>query len=123
MISFNFIHYDDDRYPYVYAHTRRETLDLVNEIDRIAKRKGTGHETGIAIVSADYWPLPWYFRDYKRALFFGRFTTSDEPIVIGSVAEEEKLQQTFGDRYQLVGHYELRPGVNLILYVRRDMER
>jgi uncharacterized protein (TIGR03663 family) len=129
MILLNFIHYDDDSYPYVYAHTRRQTLAMVNEIDRIAKRNGTGYDTGIAIVSPDYWPLPWYFRDYKHALFYGRFTSSDEPIVIGSVAQASELQATFGDRYQLInpgspdGGYVLRPGVELLLYVRRDLAR
>ncbi len=35
----NFINYDNDKpnYVYVYAHTTRTTLDLVNEIEQIAK--------------------------------------------------------------------------------------
>jgi len=129
MIALNFVHYDDDTYPYVYAHTRRETLAMVNEIDRVAKRNGTGYDTGIAIVSPDYWPLPWYFRDYKHALFFGRFTSTEEPIVIGSVTQASELQTTFGERYKLITSgsandaYVLRPGVDLLLYVRRDLVR
>lgn len=129
MISQNFVHYDDDRYPYVYAHTRRETLAMLDEIDRVGKRNGSGYDTGITIVSTDYWPLPWYFRDYKRALFFGRFTSTDEPIIIGSVAQESELRATFSNRYQLInsgsasGAYALRPGVDLLLYVRRDFMR
>jgi len=132
MFELNFIHYDDDKYVYVYAHTRRETLAMLDEIDRISKHSGTGYETGISIVSPDYWPLPWYFRDYKKALFYGQIAPGDEPIVIGSAAQSEELKATFGGQYQLInsgfpdapdGSYVLRPGVNLLLYVRRDLAR
>ena len=66
MYELNFVHYDDDAYPYVYAHTRRELLQMLDEIERISKRMGTDTDTGIVIVSPDYWPLPWYLRDYKK---------------------------------------------------------
>src|SRR6266498_732740 len=83
-VDLNFINYDnDDRYyVYVYAHTRREILKLVDEINALAQRAHQGGETGITIVSPDYWPLPWYLRDYKRAGYYGHMTPSTEPIII-----------------------------------------
>ena len=125
----NFVHYDDDQLPYVYAHTKREMLLLVDEIDKIGKRLGTGTDTGIALVSPDYWPLPWYFRDYKKVGYYQQIVPTNEPIIIGSKAQEEQLKKTFGDRYVLVpsgvdeGAYPLRPGVDLLLYVRKDVAR
>jgi TIGR03663 family protein len=127
MYQLNFVYYDNDQYPYVYAHTRRETLALVSEIDRIAKRLKTGNDTGIALVSPDYWPLPWYLRDYKRVGYYQRIVPTTEPIIIGSMAQEDELKENYGDRYQLVhsgegaGAYPLRPGVDLLLYVRKDV--
>jgi len=130
MISLNFIHYDDDRYVYVYAHTKREMLTMLDQIDRIAKRMKTGDDTGVALVSPDYWPLPWYFRNYKRVGYYQQIVPTSEPLIIGSIAQAEQLKSNFGDRYQLVnsglnddGSYALRPGVDLLLYVRRDMAR
>lgn len=130
MLSLNFVHYDDDGYAYVYAHTRREMLTLIDEVSRVASRSGTGSDTGVTIVSPDYWPLPWYFRDYRRVGYHGRITESTEPIIIGSVAQEAELRATFGNRYQQIrypgtsdGSYRLRPGVDLLLYVRRDLAR
>jgi len=130
MYELNFVHYDDDRYPYVYAHTRRDLLAMLDEIDRIATQMRTGNDTGIAIVSPDYWPLPWYFRDYKRVGYYQQIVPATEPIIIGSVAEAEQLKSTYGDRYQLLnsklaadGSYSLRPGVDLLLYVRKDVGR
>jgi uncharacterized protein (TIGR03663 family) len=129
MYELNFVHYDDDAYPYVYAHTRRELHAMLAEIDRISKRTGTGNDTGIAIVSPDYWPLPWYLRDYKKVGYYQQIVATNEPIIIGSTAQEEQLKQTYGDRYVLVssgkedGSYDLRPGVDLLLYVRKDVAK
>jgi uncharacterized protein (TIGR03663 family) len=129
MYQLNFVHYDDDKYPYVYAHTRREMLELVDQVEKISKRMGTGNDTGIALVSPDYWPLPWYLRDYKKVGYYQQIVPTNEPLIIGSMAQEEQLKTTYGDRYVLVpsktenGDYPLRPGVELLLYVRKDVAR
>jgi len=133
MITLNFYHYDDDKYAYVYAHTNRQTNALADQVDRIAKRAGSGHDTGIAIIAPDYWPLPWYFRDYKRALFYGRLTASTEQIIVAErvpTNQEADIKTTGADGYELVmnpgsddGSFTLRPGVDLLLYVRRDVLR
>src|SRR6202008_1540091 len=45
-IDLNFVNYDNDnaKYVYVYAHTRRGTLELVNQVDQIAKENSGGHK-------------------------------------------------------------------------------
>ncbi len=129
-IDLNFINYDNDNryYVYVYAHTRRESLKLVAEINRIAQRTHEGGATGITIVSPDYWPLPWYLRDYNRVGYYGRISPSNEPIIIASENQAAEVQATYGDRYQQVqsglnteGNFPLRPGVDLLLYTRREL--
>lgn len=127
-VKLNFYHYDNDRYPYVYAHTRREFLDLVNEVERLAARAGTGKETPIGVASPDYWPLPWYLREYKRVGFPGRVGTLTEPIIIANESQLPQLltelQTPLGSNHQRVGEfYELRPGVRLVLVARRDLVR
>ncbi|HEX9424632.1 MAG TPA: flippase activity-associated protein Agl23 [Pyrinomonadaceae bacterium] len=129
-VDLNFINYDnDDRYyVYVYAHTRREILKLVDEINTLAQRAHQGGETGITIVSPDYWPLPWYLRDYKRVGYYGHMTPSTEPIIIAKQNQAAEVQATFGDGYQQIrsgfngaGSFPLRPGVDLLLYTRREL--
>lgn len=131
-IDLNFINYDnDDRYyVYIYAHTRRQTLKLVDEINRLAQRTRQGGDTGITIVSPDYWPLPWYLRNYKRVGYYGRMSPSVEPIIIASQGQAEEVQTTFGERYIQIpsgenpaGTFALRPGVELLLYARRELVR
>ena len=128
-IDLNFFNYDNDAqsYVYVYAHTRREMLALVDEIEKVAERTKQGTKTGVTIVSPDYWPLPWYLRNYTGVGYHGRMTSSTEPVIIASESQGAEVQATFGDLYQQVnsgfnsaGSYPLRPGVNLLLYVRRD---
>ena len=120
-VILNFKQYDNDRYPYVYAHTHREFIPLVNEIERLAKLAGTGYQTGVSITAREYWPLPWYLRDYPKAGFFGRMVVTQEPIVVGSLEQEAELEQTLGDAYVRLDSYPLRPGVTLILYARRNL--
>ncbi len=124
-LSLNFRHYDDDMYPYVYAHTRRETLALVDEIQKLARRAKTNENTSIAFTSPDYWPMPWYLRDYKRVGYHVAIPKpvpgGGETIVVGGEAQEAEIRTSLGDAYARVGSYALRPGVNLVLYTRRDL--
>ena len=125
-IDLNFVNYDNDkpRYVYVYAHTTRGALDLVNEIEEIAKQKDGG-KTGITIISPDYWPLPWYLRNYSRVGYYGRMAASTEPIIIANDKQKAEVDASYGEVYQQVpskeegGSFQLRPGVKLLLYVRR----
>jgi uncharacterized protein (TIGR03663 family) len=125
-IDLNFRNYDNDNeyYVYVYAHTRRSMLNLVDEVERIAKQNG-GDKAGITIVSPDYWPLPWYFRNFSRVGYYGRMAATSEPIIIANANQKDEIDTNYGQVYQQVpgpqpgGTFELRPGVNLILYQRR----
>jgi uncharacterized protein (TIGR03663 family) len=125
-IDLNFFNYDNDQpqYVYVYAHTRRSMLNLVNEVERIAKQN-SGNTTGITIVSPDYWPLPWYFRNFTRVGYYGRMAATTEPIIIANANQKGEIDTNFGHLYEQLpgpepgGTFELRPGVSLILYQRR----
>jgi len=125
-IDLNFVNYDNDnpKYVYVYAHTTRPTLDLVNEIEQIAKQE-SGDLTGISVVSPDYWPLPWYLRNFSRVGYFGRMAPTTEPLIIANENQKAEMDASFSGFYEQVqspapgGSFELRPGVKLLLYRRR----
>ena len=117
-INLNFFHYDDNRYPYVYVHTRREFLLLVDSINAYAAKAGTGTQTTINVMSPDYWPLPWYLHEYKHVWYDGH-APRGEQIVIISEAQEMELRETLSEDYQRIAAYTLRPGIVLVLYTRR----
>lgn len=124
----NFVHYDDETYIYPYVHTRRDFLRMVADIDRVANRAGTGKQTGITVASPEYWPLPWYLRHYPFVRYPKGTTVTDDPIIIGSGNQHGPLLGLLGGRYEQIrsglnaaGTYPLRPGVELVLFVRRDL--
>ena len=55
-------------------------------------------------------------------------SASTEPVIIAARGQARRWSRLFGERYQQVnsglnpaGSYSLRPGVNFLLYVRRDL--
>jgi len=127
-LALNFVHYDNEKYIYVYVRTQRDFLRLVTEIDRLADRAGTGKQTGITIISPEYWPLPWYLRHYPYVRYPKGPTVSDDPIIIGSGNQHVPLLALLGGRYEQIrsglnagGTYPLRPGFELVLFARKDL--
>ncbi len=119
----NFIRYDDDEMPYVYAHTRRGFLDLIREIEHYSEKSGKGKAATINIVSPDYWPMTWYLVGYSQANFHGTFvpSTTAEMIIMKKNDQDATATQMYSNHYKYAGVYPLRPGVNLVLLVRNDI--
>ena len=121
-VDLSFFRYDDDSIPYVYGHTNRQLVDLVNEVESIASRNPLGKNTGMTIASPEYWPLPWYLRDYPRAFFWGHMVQTTEPILIALSTQADEVQRTLGTVYRPYKAYNLRPGNVLVLFLRRDVQ-
>jgi uncharacterized protein (TIGR03663 family) len=119
-VDVSFFRYDDDRKPYVYAHTNRSLLAMVNEINSIAAGNAAGREMGITVMSPEHWPLPWYLRDYNHAAYFGKVVDSSEPLLIVHENQVAEVERKLGSKYRLIGSYDLRPGNRLFLYLRKD---
>jgi uncharacterized protein (TIGR03663 family) len=127
-INLNFFRYDDPSHVYVYVHTVREFLPLIEQIERISKQAGTGEQTEILVTAPDYWPVPWYLRNYSRITYYHGLVHSNAAIVVAALDHHSHLEEFLGDRYVLVksdanpmGSFTLRPGHELVLFVRRDV--
>jgi uncharacterized protein (TIGR03663 family) len=118
----NFQKYDDDSQAYVYAHTRRGFHDLLAQIDYYANKSGKGKDVSVEIVSPEYWSMPWYMREHPKAVFHGTLIdTSTSEMIVASMAQKNELNRRYAANYKHVGTYPLRPGVDLILLVRKDL--
>lgn len=119
----NFVHYDNEDKAYVYAHTNREFLDLMKQIEYYAEKSGKGQDAKIDIVSPDYWPMVWYLRDYKQANFHGHIvdSTDAEMIVAKKNEQDDDVIKRYSAKYDYIASYALRPGVDLVLLVRKDL--
>ncbi|MCO6509720.1 MAG: glycosyltransferase family 39 protein [Aridibacter famidurans] len=119
----NFVRYDDDRMPYVYAHTTRGFEDLMTRVKQIAEASGKGRDMKVDVVSGDYWPMPWYLNDYPNTVYHGALTdSSDAEVIIAGKSQEADLGTRYGTTHDAVSEYPLRPGVDLILLVRKDVK-
>jgi len=126
-LQLNFVHYDDERYVYVYVHTHRDVVEMIEEVDRLVKRAGTGGQTVMTITSPEYWPLPWYLRHYPFVRY-AKPPVSDETIIIGPANQQLLLMTSIGNGYAQIrsglnpaGTYQMRPGVHLVLFARREL--
>jgi len=115
----NFEEYDDDKHMIVYSQTRRDTKDLVRAIEDYARDQAQGEKTKINVITDEYWPLNWHLRNYEHAAYWGKvIPDSDAPIVIGRTRMQSELEAALKDTY-ISEMYSLRPGVDLILYLRQ----
>jgi len=119
----NFVRYDDNDMPYIYAHTTRGFLDLIKKIDYYADKSGRGKDATVEIVSPDYWSMPWYLNDYKNAHFTGSLVDANTAEMIVAKKEQQDMEviSRYSAHYKYAGEFPLRPGVDLILLVRKDL--
>ncbi len=120
----NFKPYVDGQYGYVYAQTDRDFLFLVEAIKNRAEKLPTGKHTGIYVASPDYWPLPWYLRDYDQAGFTGSLPPGEpmkimQPIIVARESQRAELD-ALPDFRAATQPFKLRPGVELLLYTRNE---
>ncbi|MDD5110405.1 MAG: TIGR03663 family protein [Patescibacteria group bacterium] len=113
-LAFSFILPWQASNPYAYVHTDGDTLRLVRDIAEVA----AGRKLSILVKSNEYWPLPFYLRDYAAEYFdpgtdaaaWSRF----DAVVLKDTPDTTSMLPETGYQYR---HYRLRDGVNLILAV------
>jgi uncharacterized protein (TIGR03663 family) len=130
----------DTANPYVYAHTHRDVLDVVHEVQALAKvpnadkGKNTIH---VICPGDDCWPLPWYLRNFSTDLgeigYWSQVDFNEAPgdiilfqppveaDIVTLLFEKTKLE----DRELYMSLFnrliQLRPGVELRAYVRKGL--
>lgn len=112
--------YVDGQYGYVYAQTDRGLLGLVELIKAETAKLPAGKHTGIHVGAPEYWPLPWYLRDFDQVAYAGNLPEPlniTQPLLIANATQRPAIDGQPGWRFAGKA-YALRPGVDLVLYVR-----
>jgi len=122
----------DRRNPWVYAHTLRGAVKIGERAEGIAAIAPAGHQMRINVFTPDQhdqWPVPWYLRrfDRDRIAFVTEATEAtevrehpDAPMIIFTAEAWQALEPRLKDEYQYE-HLGLRPGVVLIVGIRKDL--
>jgi uncharacterized protein (TIGR03663 family) len=119
LLSFRFS--ADPRNPFVYSHTSPDLLKLVNRLELLASLHPDGKAMRIDIAGAEYWPLPWYLRDFSRVGYWSELVAgSDAPVQIVSFSGDQEVPELDPDRYttDLRG---LRDGVFLLTFIEKQL--
>lgn len=119
----NFVEYDSDKHPQIYAHTLRDVFNMLAKIDAVSSRAG-GKEMTINVFTDVYWPLPMYLNKYEFVRFWGNRVDTcpapDAPILIVAPQNQKLVDSHLKDLYS-IHSYLLRPGVPLELYVNTNV--
>ncbi|OHB99856.1 MAG: hypothetical protein A3G70_07915, partial [Planctomycetes bacterium RIFCSPLOWO2_12_FULL_39_13] len=118
-IMLNFNNYDDERCELVYVQTKRDIYNLLDRLESLSNV--CGRNMDINIVSKEYWPLPWYLREYKNAKFWGTVIDNpNAPVIIVDKSGEDELKKKLKGDYKKE-RFVLRPGVWLVVYVQQGL--
>lgn len=116
----------DRRNPYVYAHTSRDLLRLTEKIAGIAQAAPKPEALVLKTMApgGDYWPLPWYLRQFRADQLGWYAEVPREPyadlMIVGAKFHAE-LDDRSQRKWLMVGYFEHRPTVFFELYVEFEL--
>ena len=114
----------DQRNPWVYAHTSKDLLRLVDRVLGVARVHGDATQLAVNVMApgGDYWPLPWYLRSLKETRWSpGVPADPFAPVVIASARLHLALDEKSEKRWLSVGYYEHRPKVFFEMFVELEL--
>lgn len=114
----------DPRNPYVFAHTSPDLLRLTGQVKTLAQAHPEGTRMLVKVIAPedDYWPLPWYLRDFSQVAWSNGLPPDPfAPVMIVSASLHAELDER--KTHLMIGYFELRPRVFLELYVQLDLWR
>jgi len=132
-VAQNFVYDSDQTNPYVYAHTHRDIFDMSEQLHRLVRCAPEGELPVIQVVcpGRDYWPLPWYMRDYDQVRYSSSVDMNQPAgdIVLFQPAVEADMMRLLFERFPKHELYVglnaepmwLRPGVPWVGYVRKSL--
>ena len=133
--SANFKYYADPSNPYVYGHTSNDIFRIVRRAEDIAEVHTNRNNMYIEVVCPghDYWPLPWYLRDFPNIGWWDKVdkSTPAAPVIIAFPGVEQEIIKKLydvpppGEKNLYVplfdSYTELRPMVEIRGYVIKEL--
>lgn len=98
--------------PWVFAHTSADLLKLVERLRALAAVHPQGKTMTIKIMAPedDYWPLPWYLREFPNVGYYGEMPKDPwAPVIVSSVRFQAALETRPERSHLMAGLFELRP--------------
>ena len=110
----------DARNPYVYSHTQKSLLKMMDEVKTYVEAQTKAPK--IQVITRDIgWPLPWYWRTWKNVEYQDKVpATLDADVIVADTEFYDQIKaQLPADNYSEHYPYGLRPGIILTLFLRK----
>ena len=105
-------------YPYVYAHTKRDFLGLISEIDALADANPAKKAIGITVCLRSTGRCRGICAIIQTWAIGDISCIHQSRIVIALNSQADEVARQLGGGYRLYSTHELRPGNMLVLFVR-----
>ncbi|MBI5383097.1 MAG: TIGR03663 family protein [Verrucomicrobia bacterium] len=113
-IQTSFVNPADRRNPYVFAQTSPDLLELVEKVQAIANVHPDGDQMLIKVMmpGGDYWPLPWYLRQFKQVGWWDKLPDDPRaPVMIVGAKFQAAVEEKVEESHWMAGIFSLRPPV------------
>ncbi len=101
----------------IYVQTTSEVLDVVDFVDRRVLSDSNASIL-IAAPENDYWPMPWYMRNYEACGYLNSVperSSADIVIIPAEKRHNITIHWSYSNR-----EFMLRPGYNMLMYYKPD---
>lgn len=118
-----FRYQNDTQNPFCYSGTSPDLERLSKRLDYVASLNQTTSPFIIAVVSNDYWPLPWYLRTFHHVGYFSDLPSNlNQSAVICSLDKAPHIAEKLGKHWiqEFIG---LRQDMLLVLFTPEDSHR
>ncbi|NWK56251.1 TIGR03663 family protein [Verrucomicrobiaceae bacterium N1E253] len=111
----------DARNPYAYSPTNRDIESVRDWLAELSKGTSPGSMEPIAVVGREYWPLPWYLRDFQQIGYWPQ----PEPVinqcaVVFAMPEAADAVSEQLEHSHMILPRTLRSQVPVMMYLRKD---
>jgi len=112
----------DARNPYAYVPTSKDTEILEKWLSAVIDQQGAQTFNPIAVIGSEYWPLPWYLRQFDTIGYWPQPETTiiDYALVFAMPQQDTATGALLRGSHTALPR-SLRAEVPVILYLRNDI--
>ncbi len=117
----SFLYHADERNPAVYSHTSTNAVRLADQVRDVVTLAPDGKYTSIKVISPEYWPMPWYWRDLARVGYWFELPANPRaPIVVTTPFFAEQIRPMLeGEYFETIAG--LRPNFFLQVFIKQEL--
>lgn len=113
---------NDPRNPYAYVPTSHDAESLSRWLGELNATHPGGIPGPVAVVGAQYWPLPWYLRDFDKVGYWPEADAAlaEHPVILSMPGQTPAMAEVLATTHTELPR-TLRANVPVVLFLRNDI--